>query len=115
MSLMALSEGLSMDELYFHDGILKEIKILGSGKVKILCDLYLSVSEKSRTRYRFECHEVKSFSSMVDVEALLENQKFGNINDGRLVLEQDGKTRFKLFLVDGYLEISAARVEVLLE
>jgi hypothetical protein len=101
---------MEAENFEWHDGILQEICILGTGRVKVVCDLYPDQSATSRVHLSFLCTEVKSAANLIDFTALLNNKWAGNINDGRIETRPDGHTTLKLFLSDGYLEIITAEM-----
>ena len=103
---------METENFEWHDGILQEICILGTGQVKVVCDLYPDESAASRVRLSFLCTEVKSAANLIDFTALLNHKRAGNINDGRIEANTDGRTTLKIFLNDGYLEIITAEMRI---
>ena len=103
---------MNTDDLEWHDGILREIRILGTGAIQVICDLYPDHAATSRMQMSFQCFRVKSVANLIDFTALLDNQCAGNINDGRIETHPDGHTTLKLFLNDGYLEIISAEMRI---
>ena len=96
----------------WHDGILREIRIFGSREIQVLCELYPDHAAPARMPIHFRCAKVKSSANIIDFVALLDNQRAGNISDGRIETRPDGSTALKLFLVDGYLEIIAGALHI---
>ncbi len=103
---------MEAENFEWHDGILQEICILGTGRVKVICDLYPDESAASRVRLSFLCTEVKSAANLIDFTALLNNKWAGNINNGCIETHPGGSTTLKIFLNDGYLEIITAEIRI---
>lgn len=103
---------MNTDDLEWHDGILQEIRILGTGAIQVICDLYPDHAAASRMQMSFQRSRVKSAANLIDFTALLDNKQAGNINDGRIETRADGCTTLKLFLNDGYLEIISAELRI---
>lgn len=99
---------MNLNDIAWHDGVLQEISLLGSGQVKVVCDLYPDKSAAARRRVSFLCSGVKSTASLIDFTALLDNQLAGNISTGCIETHAGGTTTLKLFLSDGYVQIVAS-------
>lgn len=103
---------MNINDMEWHDGLLREIHMLGSGEVLVICELYPDYASAARIPIRFQCSRVKSAASLIDFAALLDNQQAGNINNGCIETRPDGDSTLKIFLNDGYLEIIAAEIRI---
>lgn len=103
---------MNTDELEWHDGVIDEMNFNGDGEINITCFLYPSGNAKTRERYSINCDGVTALSSSIDVYALLQNKRAGNINNGRIGSPRRGIWVLKLFLSDGYIELSAKKIAI---
>lgn len=103
---------MTTDALEWHDGVLEAVHIHGAGEIHVTCDLYSSSCANNRVRHIFSCVGVTAFSSSIDFQALVCSAKAGNITNGRIVSSTKRHAVLKLFLVDGYIEISAKKIKV---
>lgn len=101
---------MNTDELEWHDGVLDDMHVKGDGEINVTLHLYPSTNAKVRERYFLSCVGVTAFSSSIDVHALLQNKRAGNINNGRIESPKKGVSVLKLFLSDGYVEIAAKKI-----
>ena len=98
-----------MMEIYWHDGLLQSLRLDASGRVQIECDLYLNEESSRRVRFLFDCSGVSSFVATIDCNAIIESARAGNINSGRFE-QRPRKARIKLFLNDGYVDLTASAI-----
>ncbi len=102
---------MNTDELSWHDGILSEIVIRGSGEIHIGCDLYISDDSRVREAVHIFCSGVDSVSCSIDFIALIDNARAGNITNGRVSTAKNNAT-LKIFFADGYLYIKAKAMDI---
>ena len=100
------------NELEWHDGVLDDMYVNGNGDIKFSLHLYPASAAKARVRYILNCNGVTSLSSSIDFYALVQNKRAGNINNGRIETSQMGVSVLKLFLSDGYIELTASKVTI---
>ena len=103
---------MNNDELEWHDGVLDEMHVKGNGEINVTCYLYPSSNAKTRERYFLNCIGVTAFTSSIDVHALLQNKRAGNVNNGRIESPKRGDSVLKLFLSDGYIELAAKKITI---
>lgn len=105
---------MQFNELFWHDGILKSISICNHGNdadsyvISLDAFLYADADAPERALISIEFFEVTSFIATCDFNELLDNKFAGNINDGYM----KGSSTYRLFFVDGYLEIVTNKISI---
>lgn len=99
-------------ELEWHDGSIGDIHVEGNGAIHIVCDLYPSSTAKTREKFSLSCNGLVAFACTIDFLALLNNRKAGNINNGRIESLSKSVSVLKLFLSDGYIQITAKKITI---
>jgi hypothetical protein len=97
-------------DIEWHDGIIEEMHIKGSGEIYVICHLYSSAKVKTRARIIFSCTNVTDVSSSIDFNALLLNRRAGNINNGRIESPRKGVEVLKLFLFVSNLMVNCYKL-----
>lgn len=100
---------MALNELYWHDGVLRSMSFDAEGCLALNCDLYPLECSPERKTVILKFIDVKNFVVAIDVEMLCDNARAGNINNGH-VYEMGARSRLKLFINDGYIDIVAAGI-----
>jgi hypothetical protein len=105
------------DNIYWHDSVLKSCSVATEGKnynsmrVEVMFDVYSDESAPERHEIKLCFKEVSSYLLTLDAEELVNNCNSGNIVDA--FSKKIGHCqKFRYFLLDGFLEIVAKRVEI---
>ena len=103
---------VDLNTLEWHDGTLDDVCIKGNGEVTVACYVYPTNDARVREKLAIRCVGVQSFMGTIDFNALLRNKFAGNINDGRFESPRRGIAVLKLFLSDGYIEVTAKKIVI---
>lgn len=111
----------TLDDMEFHDALIEGLSFEAAARRrKSSCRIGLQVYRKpdSSVRHRITIRgeSLLSLTSSVDFKELLDNAASGNVSHGYLKQSKrrgrDGRAVFRLYLVDGYVEIVAQRFRV---
>jgi hypothetical protein len=101
----------SLDNLYWHDGNLSEIKfgITENGKAELILSagFYKTQNAPERTSYQIRCEGVSRFSATIDAIELKNNAFAGNIANGYVK-----ENTLWVYFTDGLLEVSAKKIKL---
>lgn len=106
----------SIEDLNWHDGILEGITLALGAKVKVAKDLTVAVSiypapdAKARNFLQLDFKDVACVLINCDLNELEDNKNAGNISNGYVKKNNSGMRVFRLYLVDGYIEITYGSV-----
>lgn len=101
----------NIENLNWHDGILEGITLALGAKIKVAKDLIVDVSiyptHDAKTRNFLQLHfkDVVCVLINCDLNELEDNKNAGNISNGYVKENNSGVMVFRLYLVDGYIEI----------
>jgi hypothetical protein len=102
---------MSIEEIYWHDGLFIGLKFGKSGEVELTCELFEDYQTSLRSEIKVLFFDVRSAHFTVDYFELIDNSKAGNIAYARYFEYKDGKS-LRIHFVDGYLEVKAANISV---
>jgi hypothetical protein len=100
---------MNIENVEWHDGILRFVNLSEGGEVLVGCDVYENENSKNRVSVQFKCLGVTSFSGIIDFIVLNENGRAGNVNSGSFEV-RGGFSILKIILSDGYLEVFAKKI-----
>ncbi len=102
-----------IQDLYWHDGILENVGVALGMKhqateaLTLAVSLYPTEDAKKRTLMNLNFLGVSRLSINCDLNELKDNRGAGNISNGYVKQsEPDGENVFRLYLVDGYIELA---------
>lgn len=101
---------MNLDDIDWHDGMLAHISI-ECNKVSIHCEIFMHEQSKDKDKIRLTFTGTKEFTCSIDLDALEDNAKAGNITNARLEIGNNG-ARLKIFLTDGYLDVKGRHLEI---
>lgn len=103
------------DNLNWHDGQLKRVNVshgdknIGKYTLEVEVSYYESDNSENRSSAVLKFENVQRLNLSCDFKELIDNLHAGNISNGY----QKGDGVYRIYLVDGYLEIFAQEVQIL--
>ena len=102
------------DDVIWHDGLIQSVLIANSGedgptyKVQIEADIYSNAEMVERVHVAITFSEVRGIVTTFNIMELIDNYGPGNIANGY----KKGDMSYILYFCDGYLEITAGKVDI---
>lgn len=122
---------VDLDSIYWHDGILEDIRFSATetdGDLVLQAQIYESHDAQfgvealaghkapARKRLTVQFRDVAACQFTCDAKELLDNRSAGNISNGHVTAQSQpnggGYLTFRIYLCDGYVEITAKDANV---
>jgi len=94
----------NIESIDWHDGILETMSVEKDFVISVL--IYSTEDAKSRSFLKLQFKGVKSILFTCDKSELEINLNAGNISNGYVKKNNSGAMIFRLYLVDGYIEVT---------
>lgn len=102
------------DEISWHDGQIRSIILerdeqeRSSYGIRIEADVYQSMESGTRVRISIQFSEIKTATMSHNISEMEDNLSAGNISNGY----KKGNSNYIIYLVDGYLDIDANKINI---
>ncbi len=105
---------MKFDDVIWHDGLLQSILVARNGqdrpnyKVQIEADVYSNAEMVERIHIAITFGDVGGIVTAVNIVEMIDNFVHGNISNGY----KKGDMSYILYFCDGYVEITAGKVDI---
>jgi len=105
---------MNFDDVIWHDGLLQSILVARNGqdgpayKVRIEADVYSNAETAERIHVAITFGDVRGIVTIFNITEMIDNFGPGNIANGY----KKGDMNYILYFCDGYVEITAGKVDI---